>query len=213
MKLPRIYPILDSESLAGRGLALESAASALLDGGAGVLQLRHKDHWDRHLFESAKVVARLCREAGALFVVNDRADFAILLDAALHVGQNDLPPREVRRVLGDKAILGYSTHNQAQLRAASAEPVDYVAIGPIFGTGSKRNPDPVVGLENLANWRPLTDKPLVAIGGITIENAASVLQAGADSVAVIAGLMPLNTTARTLKEGMQEWRERLEKVA
>ena len=213
MNLPRIYPILDSESLSGRGLVLESAASALLDGGAGILQLRHKGHWDRRLYESAKSVARMCREAGATFVINDRADFALLLDAALHVGQNDLSPLEARRVMGEQATIGYSTHNEAQLRAGAGEPVDYLAIGPIFGTGSKRNPDPLVGIEELARCRSLVDKPLVAIGGITLHNAAEVLKAGADSVAVIAGLMPMNSTARTLREGMEEWRERLDKVA
>jgi thiamine-phosphate pyrophosphorylase len=212
MKLPRIYPILDSESLAGRGLAIEGAAAALLDGGARILQLRHKNQWDRRLYESAKVVARLCREVGALFVVNDRADYALLLGTALHVGQDDLPPADARRVMGDNAVVGYSTHNATQLEAARKEPVDYVALGPIFGTGTKRKPDPVVGLDELQRWRGIADKPLVAIGGITLNNAASVLEAGADSVAVVAGLMPLNSTARTLREGMEEWREKLGRV-
>ena len=209
MTLPRIYPILDSQSLASRGLTMESAATALLEGGARILQIRHKEHWDRRLYESAKAVARFCKQAGATFVIDDRADFALLLGAALHVGQTDLPPGDARRVMGDSAVIGHSTHNEAQLRAAAGEPVDYLAIGPIFGTGSKRNPDPVVGVEELARLRTVAQKPLVAIGGITLQNAASVLQAGADSVAVIAGLMPLNSTARTLREGMEEWRETL----
>jgi len=213
MKLPRVYPILDSESLASRGLSVESAARALLDGGARILQLRHKGHWDRSVYESAKTLARNCREAGALFVVNDRADFALLVGAALHVGQEDLPPDDARKLMGG-GMLGYSTHNAAQLQAAAGLPVDYVALGPIFGTTTKRNPDPVVGLDELRRCRTLvTDKPLVAIGGITLHDAAAVLEAGADSVAVIAGLMPMNSTARTLREGMEEWRETLDRVA
>jgi thiamine-phosphate pyrophosphorylase len=213
MKLPRVYPILDSESLLSRGLTVISAARALLDGGARILQIRHKGHWDRNVYESARILARMCSEAGAIFVINDRADFALLLDAALHVGQEDLPPQDARKLIGAERMLGYSTHNAAQLQASAALPVDYIALGPIFGTGTKRNPDPVVGLEELRRCRALIDKPLVAIGGITLQHAASVLEAGADSVAVIAGLMPLNSTARTLREGMEEWRETLDRVA
>src|SRR5215831_5779627 len=109
MLLPRLYPILDSESLEARGIRLETVAAAWLDGGAGILQFRHKGHWTREMFEAAKAVARLCREAGAPMVVNDRADFAMLLEAGLHVGQDDLPPRDVRRLLGPDAILGFSS--------------------------------------------------------------------------------------------------------
>ncbi len=205
MKLPRLYPILDTETLANCGVGLETAAAAFLDGGAGILQLRHKGHWSREIFEAARQVARFCREAGAPLVVNDRADFAMLLQAGLHVGQDDLPPREVRKLVGSEAILGYSTHNADQFCAAGGEPVDYIALGPVFATGSKRNPDPVIGIEEMRRCRPLADKPVVAIGGITPENAADVLQAGADSVAVISGLLPTTATARSLRERMEEW--------
>lgn len=207
MRLPRVYPILDSEALAGRGIAIETAAAAFLEGGAGILQIRHKSHWSRDIFASAKRIALLCREAGAQFVVNDRADIALLLDAALHIGQDDLAPRDARKLMGSDAIIGFSSHNVEQLCAAGGEPVDYVALGPIFGTLSKLNPDPLVGVEELRRCRNLVEKPLVAIGGITLENARDVWQAGADSVALIAGLVPETASARGLRERMEQWRK------
>ena len=203
--LPRVYPILDSESLARRGVALETAAAAWLEGGAGILQIRQKGHWGREFFEIARLVARLCREAGADLIVNDRADFALLLDAGLHLGQDDLAPRDARKLLGPDAAIGFSSHNAAQLAAAGGEPVDYVALGPVFGTASKCNPDPVVGVEELRRCRGLVEKPLVAIGGITLENAVEVWNAGADSVAVIGGMLPERATAQSLRERMEEW--------
>jgi thiamine-phosphate pyrophosphorylase len=137
-----------------------------------------------------EAVAKLCREASVQFVVNDRADLARMMDAALHLGQDDLPPSAARRVMGSDALIGFSTHNETQLRAAREEPVDYLAIGPIFGTSSKENPDPVVGTEELRRLRRFTALPLVAIGGITRANALDVLKAGADSVAIIGDLIP-----------------------
>ena len=103
MNLPRLYPILDTESLHGRGVTLETAAAAFLEGGAGILQIRHKEHWSRDFFDAARTVARLCREVGALLVVNDRADFAMLLKAGLHVGQDDLAPADARKLLGPES--------------------------------------------------------------------------------------------------------------
>jgi thiamine-phosphate pyrophosphorylase len=205
MKLPRVYPILDSESLERRGIAMETAAAAFLEGGAGILQIRHKSHWTRDFLQTARTVARLCRENGTLLVVDDRADFAMLLDAGLHVGQDDLSPRDARKLIGPEATLGYSSHNLAQLTAAGGEPVDYVAIGPIFATSSKRNPDPAVGVEEIRRCRPLIEKPLAAIGGITLANASGVWDAGADSVAIIGALLPHPATARALRERMEEW--------
>jgi thiamine-phosphate pyrophosphorylase len=207
MKLPRLYPILDTASLDARGMPLVAAAAAFLDGGAGILQLRHKRHWGRALFEEARQIARLCREAGAQFVVNDRADFAMLLGAGLHVGQDDLPPRDARKLLGADATIGFSSHNVNQLCAAGGEPVDYVALGPVFATASKRNPDPVVGVEEVRRCRGLLEKPLVAIGGITTENALDVLRAGADSIAVIGGLLPMASTAQSLRQRMEQWQQ------
>ena len=183
------------------------AAAAFLDGGAGILQLRHKQHWTRSTFDSARYVARLCREAGATFIVNDRADIAMLLEAGLHVGQDDLSPRDVRKLMGTDPVIGFSSHNMDQLCAAGGEPVGYVAFGPVFRTRSKQNPDPTVGVEEIRRCRPLLEKPLVAIGGITLENAVSVLHAGADSLAVIAGLIPESPTAQSLRERMEQWQQ------
>ncbi len=158
-------------------------------------------------FEKAQQIARLCREAGAQFVVNDRADLAMLLDAGLHVGQDDLSPRDARKLLGADGFIGFSSHNPAQLCAAGGEPVDYVALGPVFATASKRNPDPVVGVEEVSRCRALIEKPLVAIGGITAENALDVLKAGADSLAVIGGLLPASGTAQSLRRRMEQWQQ------
>jgi thiamine-phosphate pyrophosphorylase len=180
MKLPAFYPIIGDVA----------AAEALLDAGARILQFRHKSFFSRQAFEEASRIAELCRHAGALFVVNDRADIAKLLDAALHVGQDDLAPADARRILPSPGIIGFSTHNEQQLLAGNLEPVDYLAIGPIFPTRSKLNPDPIVGLDRLRALRALTQKPLVAIGGITRELAPQVFEAGADSVAVISDLFP-----------------------
>jgi len=203
--LPRVYPILDTETLAARGIAPATAAAAFLEGGAGILQIRHKGHWSRDFFAAAQEVARLCREAGAPLVIDDRADFALLLEAGLHVGQDDLPPRDARALLGPEALIGFSSHNAPQLCAGGGEPVDYVALGPVFATASKRNPDPAIGVDEVRRLRPLLEKPLVAIGGITRANAPEVLRAGADSVAVISGLLPEAGTARALRERMEEW--------
>jgi len=206
MTLPRVYPILDTESLERCGIALETAAASFLEGGAGILQIRHKSAWTRDFLEKARIVARLCRENGTPLIVDDRADLALLLEAGLHVGQDDLSPRDARKVIGSDSTLGFSSHNTAQLVAAGGEPVDYVAIGPIFATASKRNPDPVVGVEEIRRCRGLIEKPLVAIGGITPANAADVWDAGADSVAIIGGLLPDPPSARTLRQRMEEWR-------
>lgn len=205
MQLPRVYPIIDTETLVRCGLELTGASAAFLEGGAGILQIRHKGHWSRELFEAARETARLCREAGTILVIDDRADFAMLLEAGLHVGQDDLTPRDARKLIGRNSLLGFSSHNVQQLCTAGGEPVDYVALGPVFATASKRNPDPVVGVEEVRRCRALIDKPLVAIGGITRENAPGVLRAGADSVAVISDLLPEKATAKSLRERMEEW--------
>jgi len=190
MLIPRFYPILDTEAAARHSLDPVRAAEEILAGGAQILQFRHKGFFSREVFATMERIAELCRDAKVPFVVNDRADLAKLMNAALHLGQEDLPPSAARRVVGPETTIGFSTHNEAQLRAAAEEPTDYLALGPIFSTASKLNPDPVVGLDTLRRLRPLTPRPLVAIGGITRENARSVLDAGADSVAVIGDLFP-----------------------
>jgi thiamine-phosphate pyrophosphorylase len=207
MRLPRVYPILDSESLARCGISMPTAAASFLEGGARILQIRHKQHWSRALYEAAQCVARLCREAGAELIINDRADFAMLLEAGLHIGQDDLAPRDARGLLGSSATIGFSNHTAAQLSAAGGELVDYVAYGPIFSTASKQDADPSVGVEELRRVRGLVDRPLVAIGGIKLSNALDVLCAGADSLAIIAGLIPASPTALSLRQRMEEWQQ------
>ena len=202
-----MYPILDIETLARRGCAVEAAAEAMIEGGAGILQFRHKGHYSRAVFEQAERVAALARQAGATFIIDDRADIALLLDAGLHVGQDDLAPRDARRLLGPGHILGFSTHNATQLGEAVAEPVDYLAFGPIFATRSKENPDPAVGLGSLQQAKQEARLPLVAIGGITRANALDVLRAGADSLAVIRDILPETCTFLNLRARMEEWQK------
>ena len=209
MKLPRLYPIVDSGALAARGISVAACTQAFLEGGAQIVQLRHKGAWTRDWHVRATRVAALCRDAAVPLIIDDRADMALLLGAGLHGGQDDLAPADARRVIGPGAILGFSSHNPEQLRAAAQEPVDYLALGPVFGTRSKDNPDPVVGVQQLRECRLLSVLPLVAIGGITKENALTVLDAGADSVAVIAGLLPETCTTTAIRQRMEEWQRLL----
>jgi thiamine-phosphate pyrophosphorylase len=189
MLIPRFYPILDTNLLRRRGLSAVEAAVQILDAGARILQLRHKEFFTGEVLDQAVRIAELCRGAGAALVINDRADIAAMLNAGVHLGQEDLAPSAARRVLKTGTI-GFSTHNATQLLAAAAEPADYLAIGPVYMTGSKENPDPVLGLDELRRLRALAGRPLVAIGGITRVTALAVLAAGADSVAVISDLYP-----------------------
>lgn len=203
-RLPRFYPILDTEALASRQCSPVAAAEALLDAGIKIVQYRHKSAWTEAHFQEAKQIAALCEDGGVLFVINDRADYARILRTALHVGQDDLRPVAARRVLGDE-IMGFSTHNSLQLKRANEEPVEYVSLGPIFDTHSKHRPDPVVGIERLRHLRALTEKPLAAIGGITLANAREVLAAGADSVAVISAILPGSCDRKALRRRAEEW--------
>jgi len=199
MKLPRFYPILDTVTLQRCGVDAIDAAEALLTAGARIVQLRHKGHFDRTTYAKAQQIASLCDQADVLLVINDRVDVAMLLNAAVHVGQDDLPPSHARRLAGNSRILGFSTHNEKQLKAAASEPIDYVALGPIFGTISKQNPDPQVGVAELRRLKPLARVPLVAIGGITRATAPEVWAAGADSIAVVGDLYP------DVRRSAEEW--------
>lgn len=203
--LPRIYPIVDTESLTRNGLDALSFAEALLEGGARLLQFRHKALMDRTMAGVLDEIAAATRSAGASLIINDRADLAAVFDCGLHLGQQDLAPELARRLVPPPRIVGLSTHNATQLSAGVGEPVDYLALGPIFPTVSKEKPDPYVGLDNLRAWRLLATKPLVAIGGITLENAGGVWLAGADSVAIIAGLIPEDKSPRAVRERMEQW--------
>lgn len=197
-----MYPIVDTGAMARLGLDVADGARAMLDGGARILQFRHKGSWSAKVVDLAGIVGAMCRAAGATFVVNDRADYAALLGSGLHVGQDDLSPGDARRMVD--GMLGYSTHSIKQLLSADLEPADYLALGPVFGTMSKQRADPVVGLEMVAAARGLTAKPLVAIGGITLETAPAVWTAGADSVAVIAGLLG-NGGFEAVRNRMRTW--------
>jgi len=203
--LPAFYPILDTGIIAARAFSVAAAAEALIEARVRILQFRHKQFFSRTTFEQAREVAKLCRAAGVRFVMNDRADLAKLLGAALHLGQDDLAPSDARTLLPPTEIIGFSTHNREQLVLGDAQPVDYLAIGPIFATGFKKNPDPIVGNVELAALRELTKKPLVAIGGIARKTAQSVLHAGADSLAVIGDLYPDELTKLELRKRAEEW--------
>lgn len=214
MELPRFYPILDTGVLARRACAVEVAAEAMLEGGARILQLRHKGKYTREAFDTAQNVAEHCRRYGALFIVDDRADIAMMLDAGLHVGQEDVPVHIARRLIGPNRLLGFSTHNPEQLAAAASAPVDYIAYGPVFSTASKENPDPVVGVEGIRAARETvgrleSPRHLVAIGGITRGNAAEVLAAGADAVAVIGDALPEECSFESIRERIQEWQRQV----
>jgi thiamine-phosphate pyrophosphorylase len=187
-RIPRLYAIIDPAQT--RDLAPLAVADILLSAGVRLIQYRGKMDTSHRLLDVCSEIAGRVRQAGGIFIVNDRADLAMLIGAdGVHVGQEDLPVEQARRVLLAGQRAGVSTHTRAQFEDAQATSADYIAFGPIFHTGSKEHPDPVVGLDRLREMRGLTRKPLVAIGGITLDNATSVIEAGADSVAVIHDLL------------------------
>jgi thiamine-phosphate pyrophosphorylase len=204
-QLPRVYPIIDTVTLVRLGFNPVRAAAALLEGGSRILQFRHKGFWSSEVFAQAEEIAALCDGSSASFIVNDRADYAGLLHSGLHLGQDDLLPADARSVIGGSATIGFSTHNEDQMRASASEPVDYVAFGPVFATASKERPDAAVGITGLRKVRALTRRPLVGIGGITLENASLCWSAGADSVAIIAGMLPNPCTERSIRDRMAQW--------
>lgn len=188
-QLPRIYPILDT-SCFREDAALFAASKAIIDAGCTILQYRNKTGSSREMLSHARELRRRLGRKVTL-IMNDRADLALAADFdGVHVGQDDLSVEAVRRIVGPRMIVGASTHNPEQIREADVANPDYIAIGPVFATASKVNPDPVVGLEGVRVARSLTKRPLVAIGGITQDTARSVVEAGADSVALISALLP-----------------------
>jgi thiamine-phosphate diphosphorylase len=197
--IPRLYAIIDPAQ-AGGGAALQ-VAEMLLSAGVRLIQLRDKQASTRDLFEQARSVAACVRSGKGIFILNDRSDVARAAGAdGVHVGQEDLPVELARQILGEGKWVGYSTHVLAQVVEADKSSADYIAFGPIFPTASKARPDPVVGLEGLREARQATGKPLVAIGGITLQNARQVIDAGADSVAVIRGLLEAPDLAERAEE-------------
>ena len=186
--LPKLYPILDT-SCFSQSEDIYQFAQELISGGATFLQYRNKSGNARAMLEQAQELKRITGSSIRL-MMNDRADLCLAAGfAGCHVGQDDLSPEAVRKIIGKDLLLGVSTHNPEQLKEADQSSADYVAIGPVFQTASKINPDPIVGLEGVRRARALTNKPLVAIGGITRANCREVIEAGADSVAVIGDLV------------------------
>ena len=187
-----LYAIVDADLLAARNLPLRLFAEQLRAAGIGVLQLRDKHGSPERILATAAILRDVFAGSGTLLVMNDRADLARLAGfSAVHVGQGDLPVDHAREIAG---LAGVSTHTPeevaANLTAANLTAADYIAIGPVFATSTKPDAEPAVGLEGVRRARALTAKPLVAIGGITRGNARAVLDAGADSVAVISALLP-----------------------
>jgi thiamine-phosphate pyrophosphorylase len=194
IEIPRLYPIVDATFFSTTE-DMAAFAVELVAGGCSLLQYRNKSGNPRVMLEQARELRKQCRTGVSDphvpgLIMNDRADLCLVAEFdGVHVGQDDLLPESVRGIIGAGRWLGVSTHNPEQVREADQTSADYLAIGPVFSTSSKERPNPVVGLEGVRRARQLTRKPLVAIGGITRANAALVIEAGADSVAVISDLL------------------------
>jgi thiamine-phosphate pyrophosphorylase len=195
---PPLYAIIDAVWLSTSELAF---AEILAESGVELIQYRHKQISTRNLFLISQEMAARLRLRGVRFIVNDRPDIAAMVDAGgVHVGQEDLPVELARKVCGPDRWVGISTHTLEQVREADATSADYVAVGPIFSTTTKREHGPVVGTEFIRRARQLTRKPIVAIGGITLERAAEVFAAGADSIAVAKDLLTAEDARQRAKE-------------
>jgi thiamine-phosphate pyrophosphorylase len=196
--LPRFYPITDVRL---SGLSHADQVERLVAGGATMIQLREKTASPREFYAAALEAMKVARRLNVRIIINDRVDIAIAVNAdGVHLGQEDIPPDHARRLLGERRIVGFSAHGVKQAERADGLPVDYIAIGPVFQTSTKKDPDAVVGLEAIAATRRQTSKPLVAIGGITLSRAASVIEAGANSVAVISDLFSTNDISGRARE-------------
>lgn len=201
MQLPRVYPLTDVQL---SGLSHAEQVRLLSLGGASLIQLREKRMAAIEFYEQAMAA----KQSGVKLIINDRVDMALAIDASgVHLGQDDMPPEAARKLLGPQSIIGYSTHNVDQAIRAAKLPIDYLAIGPIFSTMTKSDTAPVLGLDGLrAVRRAIGEFPLVAIGGITSANARQVIEAGADSVAVISALLSaanITTATQTLLHALQ----------
>ena len=187
-ELPHIYPITDRRL---SGLSHVEQVEKLIRGGATLIQLREKDASPADFYRAAESVIKIAQKGGVKVIINDRVDIALAVKAdGVHLGQDDLPPERARAILGEHAIIGFSTHTLDQAVAAIGLPIDYIAIGPVFETRTKLDPDAVVGLDGLRQVRKLVgDFPLVAIGGISSENLRSVFDAGADAAAMVGAIV------------------------
>jgi thiamine-phosphate pyrophosphorylase len=188
LALPKIYPITDRRMT---GLSHAAQVERLIGGGANFIQLREKQASPKDFYEDAKAALEIARRNSVKIIINDRVDIVLALGAdGVHLGQEDLPPEKARGILGPRAIIGFSTHSVAQAVEAVRLPVDYLAIGPVFATRTKENPDQIVGTEGVRKVREaIGDFPLVAIGGILAPTAREVFEAGADSLAIIKSIL------------------------
>ena len=203
-ELSRLYAIVDRATLDARGIAVMEFAQELREAGVRLVQYRDKVNSPQQILQAADEIDGAFEGAEMTRIMNDRADLAVLAGwDGVHLGQGDLSVEAARRVLG-AGMAGVSTHSEEQVGAAMQTPPDYVAVGPVFQTTSKANPDPVVGLELVRRAKAITGLPIVAIGGITLANARSVIEAGADSVAVIGGLF---VEGRTVREVARDFLE------
>jgi thiamine-phosphate pyrophosphorylase len=205
MMISRLYPIVDDEMLRLHQIAAGRVAEELKAAGVSLLQYRNKVGGPNAILRDSAVIWEVFAGTDCRLILNDRADLVVLAGfGGVHVGQGDLSPEDARRVVGAGRWVGVSTHSDEQVRIADATSADYMAVGPVFATGTKVDAEPVIGLEGVRRARALTKKPLVAIGGITRANARSVIDAGADSVAVISGLLvegePVEKVARDFLE-------------
>lgn len=199
-QLNGLYLILDPSVSPTRSLndALRKSAQA----GVRIVQYRNKTASMKEAYAEASPLKKLAAELDVLFIVNDRCDLALAVDAdGVHLGQGDLPLDLARKVMGPEKLIGISTHNPDQVRAASAGKPDYLGFGPIFKPGSKQDHDPVVGIDGLRGIRTLTSLPIFAIGGITVENVREVMRAGANGVAVISAILK----APDIKQAVSEF--------
>ncbi|HKG22863.1 MAG TPA: thiamine phosphate synthase [Blastocatellia bacterium] len=202
LTLPVIYPITDPRL---SGLSHAEQVERLAGAGATFIQLRDKTAGPNEFYKAALDAVAAARRLNVRIVINDRADIALAVGAdGVHLGQDDPPPEAVRRVVGPGFIIGYSTHNLEQALRADSAPVDYVAVGPVFRTATKEDPDPVVGLDAVRAIKSRISKPLVAIGGITLERSRSLVEAGADSLAIISDLFSTGNIAERARQFIQE---------
>jgi thiamine-phosphate pyrophosphorylase len=201
LALPPLYVILDAALLPSDPIEL---TIKMLDAGARLFQYRNKTSSSRELLEASQSVWCAVRQYGGRFIVNDRADVARLAGASgVHLGQDDLEVSGARMIVGAESIIGFSTHTIEQFQAAAESDADYLAVGPIFATDSKAKPDPVVGVDFIRRVRKLTSKPIVVIGGITLERARQVMDAGADSVAVISDILKARNPSERVRQYLE----------
>ena len=195
--IPIIYPIIDSSIVTLDNIG--KTAEAIIDGGAKILQLRAKSLSSKEFLETARIIRKITKDKGTVFIVNDRVDIALLTDAdGVHLGQGDLPVKEARRLLGNNKIIGYSTHNLREALEAVRLPVDYISFGPIFPTKTKEDAQTPKGLKLLSEVRKAVEIPIVAIGGITETNMVHVLKEGVEGVAMISEILTVKDISQKI---------------